>query len=58
MTQHSENNLRTVLNYMEMSEAEQAMFNRAERNRIAKILREARARVKANKAKHGGVYEA
>ena len=58
MTKHSENNLRTVLAYMEMSEAEQAMFARAERNRIAKILREARVRVKANKAKNGGVYEA
>jgi hypothetical protein len=39
-----------------MSEAEQAIFVKAERRRIAQVLREARIRVKANKAANDGVY--
>ena len=58
MTHTSQNNLRTVLCYMEMSEAEQELFARAERKRIADILRAARIRVKANKAANGGIYVA
>lgn len=56
MTHTSQNNLGTTLCYMEMSEAEQAIFARAQRNRIAKVLRAARIRVKANKAKNNGAY--
>jgi hypothetical protein len=54
----SENGLRATLCYMEMSEAEQKIFIRVERNRIAKILREARKEVRANKAAHDGIYKA
>jgi len=42
-----------------MSEPKRAADGlKADRDRIAKMLREARIRVKANKAAHGGVYVA
>jgi RNase P protein component len=54
MTQYE--NLGRVLRYGAMSAEEQKGFVTVERNRIARILREAKGRAKMNKAANGGVY--
>jgi hypothetical protein len=51
-------NLGIVLRYGMMSKEGQERFIQEQRDRIAKKLREARIRVKANKAANGGIYAA
>lgn len=58
MNKKQHENMGVVLRYGAMSEDEQRGFVRTERDRIARILREAKEGVKANKAANGGVYEA
>lgn len=55
MTSHDKKNLGEVL--ARMADPKRATDGlKADRARIAKMLREARVRVKANKAKNNGVY--
>ena len=56
MDKHQHENMGIVLRYGAMSKDEQDRFVRDERKLIADKLREARVRVKANKAAHGGIY--
>jgi hypothetical protein len=56
MDAKSHANLGLVLRYGTMSAQEQRAFVTTQRDRIARMLREARKRVKANKALHGGIY--
>ena len=58
MNAKSHANLGRILRYGTMSAEEQKAFVTGERGRIARLMREARARVMANKAAHGGIYEA
>lgn len=56
MTMIQHENLGRVLRYGAMDHEEQSGYITKERDRIARILREAKARAKANKAAHGGLY--
>lgn len=49
-------NLRTVIRTVQDPEFAKAHL-KAETSRIAKMLREAQARVKANKARNDGIYD-
>jgi hypothetical protein len=51
-------NLRRVLAHIAGTPGERVAAVQFERGRLAKMLREARVRVKANKAAHEGVYVA
>lgn len=56
MDAHQHENLGRVLRYGAMGAEEQRNFVTSERDRLARILREAKERVKAKKAANGGVY--
>ena len=58
MNEKQHRNLGIVLRYGAMTKPEQERFVQAQRDRLAKLFREARARVKANKARNGGIYTA
>ncbi len=58
MNDKQHQNLGIVLRYGAMTKPEQERFVQAQRDRLAKMFREARTRVKANKARNGGVYMA
>jgi len=51
-------NLGRILAYLASTPEQQKAYVATERARLARILREARVRVKTNKAAHGGIYEA
>jgi len=57
MDEHSRKNLAEIVARFEDRERAKAGLQQ-DRARIARVLREARARVKANKAKNGGFYSA
>jgi len=56
MTGHK--NLGRVLRYGESSAWAQEKYVRVERDRIARIIRKARVRAKANRAANNGIYRA
>lgn len=58
MNEKQHQNLGIVLRYGAMTQPEQERFVQAQRDRLAKMFREARIRVKANKARNGGIYTA
>ena len=58
MNEKQHQNLGIVLRYGAMTQPEQERFVQAQRDRLAKMLREARTRVKSNKARNGGIYTA
>ena len=58
MDKHQHDNLRRCLAYMAGTDEERRQHVQAERDRIAKMLRAAKIRVKANKAANGGIYVA